>query len=357
MTDDGGFLVEDFIQAITTQLDRVQDTLRLKALNRPLTYALKDFSLDLNVFVGMDEEGNIRFRSTSPNETGASTVRLEFTTITRPMIEENTVSLTMTKSPTLSELKLAPDEQQRLERLGVRNAAQLHQLRSTAGTGTIVRLARIPAERLRQALQLARPRIGRVEPVRPSRRKTPPKPERPPERKVRADRIHPTIERFRDREIVTKAQPPGSDVIAGSPRPAQPVTKPSPRPAPRSGARVTSPITEEDVVRQPVRKAVPVIRAAPGVERLRLTGQNLIGGQGPPLVHLNDEALRITEADEDEVIVEIPERAQGGSLEIELPDGEVLSYELRFNDDESDDFELDGPYRDDDPWASENGGR
>ena len=51
MIGEGSFRVEDFIQAITAQLDRVQDALRLKAVNRPLTYALKDLAMDLKVFV------------------------------------------------------------------------------------------------------------------------------------------------------------------------------------------------------------------------------------------------------------------------------------------------------------------
>ena len=59
MASDGSFLVEEFIDAITSQLDRVQDALRVKAVNRPLTYALKDLSLELKVFVDMDEQGNV----------------------------------------------------------------------------------------------------------------------------------------------------------------------------------------------------------------------------------------------------------------------------------------------------------
>src|SRR5512142_1375762 len=98
--DSGAFLVEEFINAVSTQLDRVQDALRLKAVNRPLTFALKDFSLDLQVFAEMDGEGNVRFRAAAPNESGASTLRRSFTTTTRPMIEENTISLAQTRSPT-----------------------------------------------------------------------------------------------------------------------------------------------------------------------------------------------------------------------------------------------------------------
>jgi hypothetical protein len=117
--------VEEFINSITVQLDRVQDALRLKSLNRPLTYALKDFSLDLQVFVALDPTGHVRFRNSGPNEAGASTVRLGFTTITKPMIEENTISLAATRSPSLDQIGLDPGQRNKLEQLGVHNAAQL----------------------------------------------------------------------------------------------------------------------------------------------------------------------------------------------------------------------------------------
>ena len=160
------FLVEDFINSITVQLDKVQDALRLKALNRPLTYALKDFSLDLQVFVDLDSEGNVRFRNVSPNETGASTVRLNFTTITKPMIEENTVSLAMTRSPSLDQLGLQADERSRLQKLGVFNAAQLQNLYHTTGGSAVSRLADLPIDRLRSALQMGKPQVSTVTPSR-----------------------------------------------------------------------------------------------------------------------------------------------------------------------------------------------
>ena len=46
MAGDSSFRCEDFLEAITSQLDRTQDALRLKAVNRPLTYAIRDFSLE-----------------------------------------------------------------------------------------------------------------------------------------------------------------------------------------------------------------------------------------------------------------------------------------------------------------------
>jgi hypothetical protein len=161
------FAVEDFIQSILVQLDRVQDALRMKSVNRPLTYALKDFSLDFHVFADVDKNGVVRFRPASANEAGSSTLHLGFTTITKQMIDENTVSLAATRSPSLGELGLAPEEVRRLENLGVRTAAQLNRLQGAAGQSTISRWANVPTGRLRDALGRAQPTVNAVQP-RPS---------------------------------------------------------------------------------------------------------------------------------------------------------------------------------------------
>ena len=164
MTTGTSFRVEDFLEAITAQLDRTQDALRLKAVNRPLTYAIRDFSLDLRVFVELDEDGFVRFRSSGATDSGASTVSIGFTTITRPMIEENTIGLSEVQSPSLEDLGLEPDERRSLERLGVRNADQLKRLNSSSGEGALSQFANVPVNRLRAALLAGRPRVDRVQP-------------------------------------------------------------------------------------------------------------------------------------------------------------------------------------------------
>jgi hypothetical protein len=168
MNGDGGFLVEEFLDAVSAQLDRAQDALAAKAKVRPMTFALRDFAIDLQVFVTMDESGNVRLRSAAAGESGSSTLKLDFTTITRPMIEENTVSLAMAQSPTLSEVGLKPQEQRQLERIGVRTVAQLQALHASgAGVDGIARLTdgAVSPDRLRQALRLARPEILRAAPA------------------------------------------------------------------------------------------------------------------------------------------------------------------------------------------------
>jgi hypothetical protein len=164
MTTDASFPVQDFLEALTSQLDRTQDALRLKAVNRPMTYAIRDFSLSLQVFVELGDDGQVRFRSAGPNETGASTVSIGFTTITRTMINENTVDLRESQGQTLDDLGLAPQEQRQLERVGVRNADQLRRLSSESSEDAVAKFADVPVNRLRAALQASRPEVRRIEP-------------------------------------------------------------------------------------------------------------------------------------------------------------------------------------------------
>ncbi|MFI5896828.1 hypothetical protein ACIA5D_42680 [Actinoplanes sp. NPDC051513] len=173
MAADDSFAVQDFLEAITSQLDRTQDALSLKAVNRPLTYAIREFSLSLQVFVEMDDEGVVRFRSAGPNEAGASTVSVGFTTITRTMIRENTVDIAETQGPTLNEAGLAPAEQRQLERLGVRNVAQLRRLSSESSESAVAQFADLPVNRLRAALQAGRPAVRAVQPEAPPARLAP----------------------------------------------------------------------------------------------------------------------------------------------------------------------------------------
>lgn len=166
----GAVPIEHFIQALTSQLDRAQTAMALKAqAGMPLTYAVKDLTLDLRAHV--DVEGAVvRIRPAGPGDTSASTIHLGLTTITRPMIEENTVQLALDPDePDLREVagdELSSEELRRLEWAGVQTVSQLVQLREQAGEHAIERIASIPALRLRAALTRAtQPMVREIVPA------------------------------------------------------------------------------------------------------------------------------------------------------------------------------------------------
>lgn len=170
LLQDAGVPFDLFIQALTEQLDKAQASMAIKARvgKLPLTFAVKDVSIDLRAFVQMIDD-DIYLRPAGPGESEASTIKLALTTITKSMVEENAVDFAAEDPQfNLKEAlgdRISDSEQRQLERIGVRTITQLNELKRTAGADVIARLSRMPVNRLQQALmQAAAPRVTRVEP-------------------------------------------------------------------------------------------------------------------------------------------------------------------------------------------------
>jgi hypothetical protein len=177
---DPGIPLEQFITALTSQLDRAQSAMAIKArLGYPLTFAVKDLTLDLRAHLEMTG-GAVQIRPAGPGDAEASTIHLSLTTITRPMIEENTLHVAAADpdEPTMEEALegWSPEERRRLEWAGVQTVSQLADLQRANPT-MVEKVASIPAMRLRSALERAarplvrevipepQPRVGGVSPA------------------------------------------------------------------------------------------------------------------------------------------------------------------------------------------------
>jgi hypothetical protein len=162
-----GVPIETFIQAITGQLDRAQQALALKArFGTPLTFAVRDLALDLRTHVDV-VDNEVVLRAAGPGDGDTSVIHLTLTTITKPMIEENTRSIAADdSSPSIRDAlgdELSPDEQRKLEWAGVYTVSQLRELPRQASPSLIERIAQLPVSRLRAALDAAtRPKIIEV---------------------------------------------------------------------------------------------------------------------------------------------------------------------------------------------------
>lgn len=173
MIRDATLRLEDFIQAVQSQLDNAQAAMAVKArnLNLPLTFAIKDINLDLRAHVEF-ADSEIRIRPAGAGEKEASIFHLVFTAITRPAIEENAISLADDPDDqSLDELgeELTSEERKRLEWAGVRTVKQFQEADERGTVHTIGRVTNLPVERLRKALDRAStPLVQRVEPVPPA---------------------------------------------------------------------------------------------------------------------------------------------------------------------------------------------
>ena len=81
--------LKSFLDSLTLELDRAQETLALKGLTRRLTYSVRDLALDLQLFPEFDGD-QLRFTTAQPGETGAARVSLQLGSITDRQIREST---------------------------------------------------------------------------------------------------------------------------------------------------------------------------------------------------------------------------------------------------------------------------
>jgi hypothetical protein len=160
--------LEDFIQAVQSQLDTAQTRMTLKAQNDrlPLTFAIRDISMDLKAHVEM-AEGAVRIRPAGPTDTDPTVLHLVFTAITKPMIDENAVQLSADdkNDVPLSDLgdALDDDERRRLEGIGVRTVAKLEELNKRGLGSSVGRITRLPVEKLESVLSRAtRPMVADI---------------------------------------------------------------------------------------------------------------------------------------------------------------------------------------------------
>ena len=160
--------LEDFIQAVQSQLDNAQARMTLKAQNDrlPLTFAIRDISMDLKAHVEL-ADGEVRIRPAGPSDADPTVLHLVFTAITKPMIDENAVQLSADDKDDvpLSDLgdALDDDERRRLEGIGVRTVSKLEEL-NKRGLGTSVgRITRLPIDKLEGVLARAsRPMVSDI---------------------------------------------------------------------------------------------------------------------------------------------------------------------------------------------------
>lgn len=87
MSSNRSWKIESFIDSLTVELDKVRDTLAIKAINKPLTYSVKDISLDLQIFPEYDGN-NVKFTTAKPGQDGASKLSVQLGSITDRQVRE-----------------------------------------------------------------------------------------------------------------------------------------------------------------------------------------------------------------------------------------------------------------------------
>jgi peptide/nickel transport system substrate-binding protein len=146
----------DMVDAIAAEIDRAEDTLALKSYARGMSFAIKQLSLDLQVAVRRDGDGNIKFRTAEPNATGSTTLKLDFAQILQNQLSSNRRKLDEDVDPRpLDALGLTSEEIRRLNAISIYSSDDLRGYTQTAAMiGEVSRKTSIKDARLRQVLGL-----------------------------------------------------------------------------------------------------------------------------------------------------------------------------------------------------------
>jgi hypothetical protein len=116
--------LETFLDSLIYELDKAQDTLSVKGMNRKLTYTVKDMSLDLQIFPEFDGD-TVRFVTAQPGETGSSKVTFQLGSIRDHQIQEVSRRPPARNDTSLKDTTLPEVTKRKLEKLGIRSAEDL----------------------------------------------------------------------------------------------------------------------------------------------------------------------------------------------------------------------------------------
>jgi hypothetical protein len=81
--------LESFLDSLIIELDKARETLAVKAVNKPLTYAVKDVNLEMQLFPRYDGR-KVEFVTAEPGQTGASKIAIQLGSITDQQIRQTT---------------------------------------------------------------------------------------------------------------------------------------------------------------------------------------------------------------------------------------------------------------------------
>lgn len=127
MSENRAWELDDFIDSLVVELDKTRETLAVKAINKQLSYTVKELALDLNIFPTYDGE-QITFLTAQPGQEGASKVSIELGSITDQQVRATSRIPSKSADVRLGELDVDPGTRRQLRRLGVNSVDDLRNI-------------------------------------------------------------------------------------------------------------------------------------------------------------------------------------------------------------------------------------
>ena len=123
-TENTAWQLEDFVDSLVVELDKTRETLAVKAINKPLSYTVKELALDLNIFPSYDGD-QVRFVTAQPGEQGASKVTIQLGSITDQQVRATSKIPPARTDVEIADLPVDKTTRKKLRKLGVTSVDDL----------------------------------------------------------------------------------------------------------------------------------------------------------------------------------------------------------------------------------------
>src|SRR2546426_11849686 len=119
--------LEDFVDSLVVELDKTRETLAVKAINKPLSYTVKEVALDLNIFPSYDGD-QVKFVTAQPGQQGASKVTIQLGSITDQQVRATSKTPGAKDDIKIDDINVDKSTKKQLRRLGVNSIDDLKQI-------------------------------------------------------------------------------------------------------------------------------------------------------------------------------------------------------------------------------------
>jgi hypothetical protein len=126
-TENTAWQLEDFVDSLVVELDKTREILAVKAINRPLSYSVKELALDLNIFPTYDGD-SVKFITAQPGQEGASKVSIQLGSITDQQVRATTKTPSAKGDINIEDIDLDKSTKKKLRSMGVSSVSDLKQV-------------------------------------------------------------------------------------------------------------------------------------------------------------------------------------------------------------------------------------
>ncbi|KAF5091606.1 hypothetical protein DSECCO2_08660 [anaerobic digester metagenome] len=119
--------LESFIDALVMELDKTREILAIKAINKPLSYSVKDMALDLQIFPIYDGD-SVFFTTAKPGELGSSKITLNLGSITDQVVRVTSTKLPTRDDASIDKIDLDETTKKELKKIGINSIRDLEEI-------------------------------------------------------------------------------------------------------------------------------------------------------------------------------------------------------------------------------------